>query len=47
MSTIQQIECKKALHELKVSELRSELEKRGIDKNGIKAALIERLEQVN
>lgn len=41
-----QIEVKKVITELKVSELKVELEKRGLDKNGVKAALIERLEKV-
>ena len=36
----------KQLNELKVSELRTELEKRGIDRNGNKAVLMQRLEQV-
>lgn len=34
---------KKTMSELRVIELRSELEKRGLDKTGVKAALIERL----
>lgn len=36
----------KKLTELKVVELRSELEKRGLDKTGVKAVLLERLEKV-
>ena len=36
----------KKMTELKVVELRSELEKRGLDKTGIKAVLMERLEKV-
>jgi hypothetical protein len=36
----------KHLGDLRVLELRHELEKRGLDKNGVKALLIERLEQV-
>ena len=35
------------LSELRVFELKQELEKRGLDKNGIKFALIERLEAVS
>ncbi|CAE1316081.1 SAFB-like transcription modulator,Scaffold attachment factor B1,Scaffold attachment factor B2 [Acanthosepion pharaonis] len=35
----------KKLTELKVVELRSELEKRGLDKTGVKAVLLERLEK--
>lgn len=34
------------LTDLKVVELRAELEKRGLDKNGIKSALLERLQKV-
>lgn len=41
-----QSEVKKTLHELKVNELRNVLEKRGMDKTGIKAILIDRLDQV-
>ena len=40
-------EMEKGLNELKVNELRNELEKRGLDKNGIKVALVDRLEHVN
>ncbi|KAL3087752.1 hypothetical protein niasHT_029516 [Heterodera trifolii] len=40
-----QSEVKKTLHELKVNELRNVLEKRGMDKTGIKAILIDRLDQ--
>uniref|UniRef100_A0A183BHY3 SAP domain-containing protein n=1 Tax=Globodera pallida TaxID=36090 RepID=A0A183BHY3_GLOPA len=40
-----QEQVKKSLHELKVNELRNELEKRGIEKSGIKAILIDRLVQ--
>lgn len=38
---------KRRLAELRVVDLRSELEKRGLDKNGVKAALADRLAQVN
>lgn len=41
-----QEEVKKSLMELKVSELKNELEKRGLDKNGVKVTLVERLEKV-
>lgn len=34
------------LSELRVFELKQELEKRGLDKSGIKLALVERLEEV-
>lgn len=37
----------KLLTELKVTELRSELEKRGKDKNGVKATLTDRLSEVS
>lgn len=37
----------KLLTDLKVTELRSELEKRGKDKNGVKATLTERLAEVS
>ena len=36
----------KKMTELKVVELSSELEKRGLDKTGVKAVLMERLEKV-
>ena len=36
----------KKLSELRVIDLRSELEKRGLEKGGIKAALTERLKKV-
>lgn len=39
-------ETKKTLVELKVAELKNELEKRGLDKNGVKVTLSERLEKV-
>uniref|UniRef100_A0A914BWP6 Uncharacterized protein n=1 Tax=Acrobeloides nanus TaxID=290746 RepID=A0A914BWP6_9BILA len=38
-------ETKKTLAELKVAELKNELEKRGLDKNGVKVTLSERLEK--
>lgn len=37
----------KLISELKVAELRSELEKRGKDKNGVKAQLTDRLAAVS
>lgn len=37
---------KKLISELKVNELRAELEKRGLDKGGVKVTLLERLEKV-
>lgn len=37
----------KLITELKVAELRSELEKRGKDKNGVKASLTDRLAAVS
>ena len=37
---------KKKINELRVVDLRTELERRGLDKNGIKAILIERLSEV-
>lgn len=36
----------KLLTELRVTELKSELDKRGLDKNGIKIILTDRLEKV-
>jgi hypothetical protein len=35
----------KKLNQLRVVDLRSELDKRSLDKSGLKAALVERLEQ--
>ena len=37
----------KKLTDLKVQELKTELERRGKDKNGLKPALVERLSQVS
>lgn len=37
----------KKLNELKVTDLRNELEKRSLDKNGIKSTLVERLTAVS
>lgn len=37
----------KQINDLKVNELKIELEKRCLDKSGVKAVLIERLEKVN
>jgi scaffold attachment factor B1 len=39
--------CSKRLVDLRVIDLRNELEKRGLDKSGNKAALIERLSKVS
>ena len=36
----------KKLNQLRVVDLRAELEKRGLDKSGLKGALVERLEKV-
>lgn len=36
----------KKLSDLRVVDLRAELEKRGMDKTGVKAALLERLQKV-
>ena len=36
----------KKLSQLRVVDLRAELEKRGLDKTGLKGALVERLEKV-
>lgn len=38
---------KRRLADLRVVDLRGELEKRGLDKNGVKASLVERLAQVS
>lgn len=39
-------DAEKVLSDLKVDELKIELEKRDLDKSGIKSALVERLGQV-
>lgn len=39
--------CFKKITELRVIDLRNELEKRGLDKSGNKAALIEKLTKVS
>jgi len=38
---------KRKLSQARVADLRAELEKRGLDKNGVKAVLVERLVSVN
>lgn len=37
----------RSVSDLKVTELRSELEKRDLDKTGVKAVLLERLQKVS
>ena len=46
MGTMADVEGKK-LTELRVIDLKTELERRGLDKSGNKAALLERLSKVN